>query len=167
MQKRVVLILAMVAVVATVYLGSNNSLNGPDTSSSCAGLPGCSYRATMTCYLDGCVPITCPGGLCGGGITTTTVSSYLSSTQTSQTLIGTVEIISGTGDGVYFFNVGSVRYHLVFCNCSGGSDCNCSNIPVLSNGERIQVTGIIVTPSRYGSVWAPGGDIYVQTWSRV
>jgi hypothetical protein len=89
------------------------------------------------------------------------------STQGNQTLVGIVKIIPGAGSGVYFFDVGSVQYHLVFCNCNGNSICNCPNIPALSDGEKIQVTGDIVTPSTYGSVWAPGGDIYVQTWSIV
>jgi len=138
-----------------------------DHTSPCEGLPGCGYSATETCYLDGCVPVACPGGLCGGGIVTTTVSSYMSSTLGSQTLIGTVKIISGSGSGVYFFDVGSVQYHLVFCNCAANATCNCPNIPVLNNGQRLQVTGTVVTPSTYGPVWAPGGDIYVQEWSTV
>ena len=135
--------------------------------SSCQGLPGCTYSATETCYLDGCVPVICPGGLCGGGIVTTTIATYMYSTQGNQTLVGIVKIIPGAGSSVYFFDVGSVQYHLVFCNCNGNSICNCPNIPALSDGEKIQVTGDIVTPSTYGSVWAPGGDIYVQTWSIV
>jgi len=134
-------------------------------SSTCEGLPGCSYSATETCYLDACMPIACPGGLCGGGIVTTTISSYMYSTQSSQTLVGIVKTDQGTGSGVYFFDVGSVQYHLVFCNCAPNAICNCPNIPVLNDGQRLQVTGTIVTPSTYGSVWAPGGDIYVQAWS--
>jgi hypothetical protein len=96
---------------------------------------------------------------------TMTISSYFYSTETAQTLVGYVKILPGTASGVYFFDVGSVQYHLVFCNCQGTGICNCPNIPALSDGEIIQVTGNVVTPSTYGTVWAPGGDIYVQTWS--
>jgi hypothetical protein len=96
---------------------------------------------------------------------TTTISSYFYSTQSVQTLVGYVKVLPGTGSGVYFFDVGSVQYHLVFCSCQGTGICNCPNIPALSDGEMIQVTGSIVTPSTYGPVWAPGGDVYVQTWS--
>ena len=133
--------------------------------SSCQGLPGCKYSATETCYLDVCMPVACPGGLCGGGIVTTTISNYMYSTQSGQTLVGTVKIVPGTGSGVYFFAAGGVQYHLVFCNCAPNAICNCPNIPVLSDGQKLQVTGTIVTPSTYGSVWAPGGDIFVQAWS--
>jgi len=118
----------------------------------------------MTCFLDGCIPVACPGGLCGGGVVTTTISSYLSSTQATQTLVGTVKVIPGAEAGVYFFDVGSVQYHLIFCNCVG-TGCNCPNEPVLTNGLRIQVIGTVVTPSNLGPVWAPGGDIYVESWS--
>ena len=113
------------------------------------------------------MPVACPGGLCGGGIVTTTISSYMYSTQSIQTLVGIVKTIPGAGSGVYFFVVGSVQYHLVFCNCAPNAICNCPNIPVLNDGQKLQVTGTIVTPSTYGSVWAPGGDIYVQAWSIV
>jgi hypothetical protein len=98
-------------------------------------------------------------------MTTTTISSYLYSTQSAQTLVGKVKIISGTNAGVYFFDVGSLQYHLIFCKCAGTATCNCPNIPALSDGEMIQVTGTIVTPSTYGPIWAPGGDIYVQSWT--
>jgi len=177
-------LLLALAVIVIVYFAWNSSLTvpaSPSTSqyaattttltsshiSSCQGLPGCSYSATETCYLDACMPVACPGGLCGGGIVTTTISSYMYSTQSSQTLVGIVKIIPGTGSAVYFFAVGSIQYHLVFCNCAPNATCNCPNIPVLNDGQRLQVTGTIVTPSTYGSVWAPGGDIYVQAWSIV
>jgi hypothetical protein len=175
-------LLLAIVVVVIVYFAGNSSLIIPAPSStsqytaistaaisthssSCQGLPGCSYSATETCYLDACMPVACPGGLCGGGIVTTTVSSHMYSTQSSQTLVGVVKIIPGTGSGVYFFAVGSAQYHLVFCNCPSNATCNCPNIPLLNDGQRLQVTGTIVTPSTYGPVWAPWGDIYVQTWS--
>ena len=160
-----IVIIVVITAVLTAYTAWFNS--SIDQTHSCSGLPGCGYTATMTCFLDGCIPVACPGGLCGGGIVTTTISSYLSSTQTNQTLVGTVKIIPGTGAGVYFFDVGSTQYHLVFCNCPAGSTCNCPNIPYLQDGEAITVTGTILTPSTYGSVWAPGGDIYVTSWSTV
>ena len=161
---KLIVIIVVVAAVLTAYSAWFNSASSYQTH-SCSGLPGCGYTATMTCFIDGCVPVACPGGLCGGGIVTTTISSYLSSTKTSQTLVGTVKIIPGTGSGVYFFDVGSVQYHLVFCQCIGTGVCNCPMIPALTDGQSIQVTGTVVTPSTYGSVWAPGGDIYVTSWS--
>jgi len=97
-------------------------------------------------------------------MTTTTISSYSYSTQSAQTLIGFVKILPGTS-GVYFFDVDSLQYRLVFCSCQGTGICNCPNIPVLNDGQKLQVTGTIVTPSTYGPVWAPGGDIYVQSWA--
>jgi hypothetical protein len=154
------IVLALVVVVIAFFVW-NNQLNLPPMSSSTL-----QHTATATCFLDTCLPVVCPSWGCGP-IVTTTISSYLSSTQVTQTLIGAVKIIPGTGAGVYFFDVGSVQYHLVFCNCNGDGICNCPNIPALSDGERIQVTGAIVTPSTYGSVRAPGGDIHVQTWSIV
>jgi len=95
----------------------------------------------------------------------TAISSYFYSAQSAQTLLGYVKVLPGTASGVYFFDVGSVQYHLVFCSCQGAGICNCPNLPALSDGERIQVTGSIVTPSTYGSVLAAGGNIYVQTWT--
>lgn len=160
MKHRRLIVLAIVVAVAVVaYFAWNNQLNSRSMAYSTF-----QHIATATCSLDTCLPVACPSWGCGP-IVTTTISSFLSSTQATQTLVGTVKIIPGTGAGVYFFDVGSVQYHLVFCNCNGNSICNCPNIPALSDGERIQVTGAIVTPSTYGSVWAPGGDIYVQTWS--
>jgi hypothetical protein len=173
------LLLAIVVIVIVYFVRSSSiTFSGPSSTSQhiatatvssfispCQGLPGCTYSATETCYLDGCIPVICPGGLCGGGIVTTTIATYMYSTQSSQTLVGIVKIIPGTGSGVYFFDAGSVQYHLVFCNCNRSSICNCPNIPALSDSERMQVTGAIVTPSTYGSILAPGGDIYVQTWS--
>jgi hypothetical protein len=157
--RRLIVSAILVAVAVVACFAWNNQLNSPS-------MPSSTFQdtATATCSLDTCLPVACPSWGCGP-IVTTTISSYLSSTQATQTLVGTVKIIPGTGAGVYFFDVGSVQYHLVFCNCNGNSICNCPNIPALSDGERIQVTGAIVTPSTYGSVWAPGGDIYVQTWS--
>lgn len=151
---KLIAIIVVIAAVVTAYSAWLNS--SMDQTHSCSGLPGCGYTATMTCFLDGCIPVACPGGLCGGGIVTTTISSYLSSTQANQTLVGTVKIIPGTGAGVYFFDVGSVQYHLVFCQCIGTGLCNCPMIPALMDGQSIQVTGTVVTPSTYGSVWAPG-----------
>lgn len=157
--RRLIVSAIVVAVAVVAYFAWNNQLNS--RSMAYSTFHG---TATATCSLDTCLPVACPSWGCGP-IVTTTISSYLSSTQATQTLVGTVKIIPGTGAGVYFFDVGSVQYHLVFCNCNGNSICNCPNIPALSDGERIQVTGAIVTPSTYGSVLAPGGDIYVQTWS--
>jgi hypothetical protein len=148
-------------VVIILYIVRNGSLNSPSTSSSTS-----QHTATATCYLDGCMVVLCPSWGCGP-IVTTTISSYIHSTQNTPTLIGNVKIIPGTTVGVYFFGVGSVQYHLVFCDCQRTSTCNCPKVPALSDGRRIKVTGIIVTPSTYGSVWAPGGDIYVQTWAIV
>ena len=121
------------------------------------------HTTTVTCYLDGCAPTPCPSWGCGQ-MTTTTISSYSYSTQSAQTLIGFVKIFPGTS-GVYFFDVDFLQYRLVFCSCQGTGICNCPNIPVLNDGQKLQVTGTIVTPSTYGPVWAPGGDIYVQSWS--
>ena len=175
-------LLLVIVLIAIAYFAWNSSPTTPTPPStsqntvtttvalssqitSCQGLPGCSYSATETCYLDACMPVACPGGLCGGGIVTTTISSSMYSTQSIRTLVGIVKTIPGTGSGVYFLTVGSVQYHLVFCNCAPNAICNCPNIPVLNDGQRLQVTGTIVTPSTYGSIWAPGGDIYVQAWS--
>ena len=170
---RFLLLITIIAVVLAFAAWSGTRIPLLPTSASqtgeasCQGLPGCSYSATETCYLDGCVPVACPGGLCGGGIVTTTISAHAHSTQTAQTLVGTVKVIQGSTPGTYFFDVGSVQYHLIFCNCPQNSTCNCPNIPVLNDGQQLQVTGTIVTPSTYGPVWAPGGDIYVQKWSLV
>jgi hypothetical protein len=132
------------------------------------GMPSSSSQqtSTVTCYLNGCPTFSCPSSGCGQ-ITTFTVSSYYYSTQSSQTLTGYVKIIAGAPSGGYFFDVGSVQYRLVFCSCQGGGICNCPNIPALNDGEKLQVTGTIVTPSAYGPVWASGGDIYVQSWSPI
>jgi hypothetical protein len=160
-----------IVVIVIVYFAWESRLTMPVPSSTptCQELPGCSYSATETCYLNGCIPVICPGALCGGGIVTTTIASYMSSTQGMQglTLVGIVKIIPEAGSGAYFFDIGSVQYHRVFCKCVESGTCNWPNIPALNDGQRLQVTGTIVKPSTYGSLWAPGGDIYVQAWSTV
>jgi len=154
-----IIILCVVGVVAVGYSAVTNYSNTPATTIAI------DHTVTETCYLDGCIPIACPSWGCGPVTITTTISSNIHSTQENQTFAGTVKIIPGTGAGVYFFDVGSLQYHLVFCKCAGTAPCNCPNIPTLKDGQRIQVTGTVTTPSTYGSVWAPGGDIYVQTWT--
>lgn len=153
--------LGLVGVVALGYFALANHSNTPATTITTS----IGHTVTETCYLDGCIPIVCPSWGCGPVTATTTISSNIYSTQGNQTFIGIVKIIPGTGSGVFFFDVGSVQYHLVFCECTGTAPCNCPNIPALRDGERIQVTGNVTTPSTYGPVWAPGGDIHVQTWT--
>lgn len=137
--------LALLAGVAYLALGSQ--LNNLSISSSTIR-----YAETVYCYLDGCLPVACPPFGCGP-LVTTTISSYFSSTYSNRVLTGVVKVVSG----VYFFQVGSTQYHLIF-----GST---SSLPL--DGEMIQIIGTVVTPSTYGPVLASGGDIYVQTWSHV
>ncbi|MGA2784610.1 MAG: hypothetical protein ABSF09_07935 [Candidatus Bathyarchaeia archaeon] len=113
-------------------------------------LPTGSSGTTVTCYLDGCLPIACPTWGCGT-IVTTTISSYQSTTNAGQTFQGFVKILNG----VYFLN-STVRYHLIFPG-------SMSFLPV--DGEKIVVNAVLVTPSGLGSVWAPGGDLQVSSWS--
>jgi hypothetical protein len=156
----------VIGIAASLFYGNAILKVGPTYPYNSPNAPYSSlqYAVTVTCYLDGCPPVACPSWGCGT-MTTTTVSAYLHSTQAVQTFVGYVKILTGAPSGVYFFDVGSVQYHLVFCNCPATEVCNCPNIPVLSDGQRLQVIGTIVTPSTYGSVWAPGGDIYVQSWA--
>lgn len=156
-------LLGVVIAVGLIIVAYSALRNQPGNVSTSSSVP----TVTVTCYLDGCIPLVCPSGGCGSLTITTTIASNMYSTQLNQTLIGTVKIIPQTGAGVYFFDAGSAQYHLVFCNCTGNGPCNCPNIPVFTDGQKIQVTGTIVTPSTYGPVWAPGGDLYVQTWMAV
>jgi len=102
------------------------------------------------------------------------VSLYFSITNTtnsgqgSQSFVGIVSIT----DGFYFLNgyrdyacfhtvpkclilVENQTYHLIF-------PANSSSLPI--DGELIEVTGPLVTTSIFWVV-APGGDIYVRSWS--
>lgn len=165
---RIGIVALLLAVVVGTGLYYSGLLAKQDASSNTTSIlsSNSQFTATVTCYLDSCPPVPCPSWGCGS-MTTTTISSYFYSTQSAQTLVGSVKVLPGTASGVYFFDIGSVQYHLVFCSCQGTSICNCPNMPVLSDGEMIQVTGSIVRPSTYGPVWAPGGDIYVTSWSNV
>lgn len=161
----IVLVLAGLAVVGFSLGGRavTSSLSQTQSNYS-SNSSSVTSTGTVTCYVDGCVPLPCPSWGCGP-IVTTTVSGYLYFTRGTVTLNGTVKIIPGAGSGVYFFDAHSVQYRLVFCNCTTTAPCNCPNIPAFTDGQKIQVTGTLVTPSTYGPVWAPGGDIYVQSWS--
>jgi hypothetical protein len=166
----IVVLLLAIAVLAGLYYSAlppkqDTSATTPNSAiATSTPASNSQYTSTVTCYLDSCPPVACPSWGCGP-LVTATISSYFYSTQTAQTLLGYVKVLPGTASGVYFFDVGSVQYHLVFCSCQGTGICNCPNMPALSDGEMIQVTGSVVTPSTYGPVLAPGGDIYVQTWS--
>jgi len=165
----VVIVLVLAGVAAVGYslsnLGSSPASPSNTASSMTVASSSSALRSvTVTCYLDGCIPLPCPPSGCGP-IVTTTVSGYIYYTRGTVTLNGTIKILPGTGSGVYFFDVGAAQYHLVFCNCTGTGPCNCPNIPAFKDGQKIRVTGTLVMPSTLGPVWAPGGDIYVQTWT--
>ena len=173
MRNRLLLIAVIVLAVAGVAVVGFSLSDRAGTSSQTTSTPSyaSSYSTvlttgTVTCYADGCVPLACPSWGCGP-IVTTTVSGFLYFTRGTVTLNGTIKIMPGAPSGVYFFDVHSIQYRLVFCNCTGTTTapCNCPNIPALTNGEQLRVTGTLVTPSTYGPVWAPGGDIYVQSWT--
>ena len=163
--QRVLALVIVLGLAGLAVLGYSLSGQGVAPSQSLSSsTPSHVYSTgTVTCYEDGCIPFPCPSWGCGP-IVTTTVPGVLYFTRGTVTLNGTIKILPGTAAGIYFFDAYSVQYRLVFCNCTGTAPCNCPNIPAFTDGQKIRVTGTLVTPSTYGPVWAPGGDIYVQSW---